>query len=67
MDSQEFDPSWLDIAVRAEEDQNASTHTLQDETVESSKVFNLPVHLFGQFVSAVPSDDLGDNEQSEVS
>lgn len=66
MDSQESDPSWLDIAL-AEEDQNASTYTLQDEIVESGKVFNKSVYLFEQFVLAVPSDDLGDIGQSEVS
>jgi hypothetical protein len=67
MDSQPFDHSWLETALQREKDPNLSTHSFQDEIVESGKVFKNAVHFFRQFVLAVPSDDLEDIKQPEVS
>jgi hypothetical protein len=67
MDSQLFGHSWLETALESEEDQDSSTYSFQDAIVKSDEVFKNPVHLFGQFVLAVPSDDWEDIEQLEVS
>jgi hypothetical protein len=59
---------WLDIAQTMDAQPDVSSHTWQDEAVNSSKVAKDPVRLFGKFVSAVSSDSLKDiRPRSEVS
>jgi hypothetical protein len=53
------DPSaefWLGIAMDGQQD--SSSHSWQDETLQSSEVVDNPIYLFGQFASAVHSDTL---------
>jgi hypothetical protein len=58
---------WLDIA-QMDGQQDVLSPSWQDETVNSSKVAEDPVCLFGQFVSAVSSDSLKDiRPRSDVS
>jgi hypothetical protein len=59
--------SWLDIA-QMDVQQDSSSRSWQDKTVQYSEVFEDPICLFGQFVSAVSSDALNDIQpRAEVS
>jgi hypothetical protein len=59
--------SWLDIA-RMDVQQDLSSRLWQDEPIQSSKVVEDPICLFGQFVSVISSDALKNiRPRSEVS
>jgi hypothetical protein len=51
---------WLDIAQTMDIQQDSSSRSWQGETIQSGKLVEDPICLFGQFVSAVSPNALKD-------